>query len=63
MSGGLKEQQRHHCGYSREQEGRTTDKDTSDLTSKGITLATVLRTDTKAKKGENKGRLIRRLWH
>ena len=54
MSGGLKEQQRHHCGYSTEQEGRTTDKDTSDLTSKGITLATVLRTDTKAKKGKTK---------
>lgn len=61
MSGGWKEQQRHHCGHSTEQEGRTTDKDTSDLTSKGC-LATVLRTGTKAKKGENNGRLMRRLW-
>lgn len=44
---------------STEQEGRATDKDTSDLTFKGTTLATVPRTDTKAKKGENNGRLIR----
>lgn len=52
MPVGFKKQPRHHWGYSRVREGRTT-----DFTCGGTTLPTVLRTDPIARKG----RLTRRL--